>query len=80
MAVPLRRHWNVSGDEPLAVTRKVAGCPATTDTLVGTLFAMLGGTALTVSVAAALVTLPAAFETTTAKTAPLSLGCAAASA
>jgi len=55
---------------PLAVTEKVAGWPAVTVWLAG--WVVIVGGKLTVSVAAVLVTLPAALLTTTLNSAPLS--------
>ncbi len=75
IGTPPRRHWKVNGAEPLATTDSVAVLPATTLTVCATLFAMVGATGATVSVALALCTTPAAFDTDTVKVAPLSDSC-----
>ena len=58
---------------------KVAGCPATTETVRATSFASDGATGVTFSVAAALCAVPPAFVTVTVKLAPSSLSWAAGS-
>ena len=58
IATPPRRHWNAIGALPVTTTDKVAVLPATTLTVCATLSAMVGATGLTVSVAAALCTVP----------------------
>ena len=58
---------------PVAVTLKLAVCPAVTDVLAGCcVIAGTVGCGVTVSVALLLLTLPAEFETITVKIAPLS--------
>ena len=71
MGAPLRRHWYDKGAVPAATTEKVAAAGAVTVTFAGGVV-MLGVT-FAVSVAAALVTVPATLETTTSKEAPLSV-------
>src|ERR1044071_1148783 len=64
---PLNRHWYVNGAVPAAVTEKLAGSLARTETLAGCC-AMLGATAgLTVSTAAAEVTVLTGVVTTDRK-------------
>jgi ABC-type xylose transport system permease subunit len=62
----------VSVPAPAATTENVACWPTATDWLAGCWVSAGGVPAFTVSVAGLLVALPAAFETTTVKMAPLS--------
>jgi hypothetical protein len=63
----------VSGAVPAAVTANLAVCPAVTVWFAGCVVIVgATGAAFTVSVADALVTVPAVFVTTTRKVAPLS--------
>src|SRR5207302_10781754 len=66
MAVPLFIHWELNGVVPVATTLNVAVCPTVTVWLAGWVV-IEGATAaaLTVSVAALLVTLPAVLLTMT---------------
>ena len=73
MAVPFFFHWYVRVPVPVAVTLKVAVCPTATVLLAG--WEVIEGAtpaAVTVSVAALLVTLPKLFVTVTVNFAPLS--------
>ena len=70
IATPLLFHWYVSVPVPVAVTENVAVRPESTDLLAGC--DVIDGGALTVRVAALLVTLPEALVTVTVNEAPLS--------
>src|SRR5260370_17227932 len=66
-------HWQPSGAVPAATTVKLAVCPAVTVWLAGCVVIVgATGAAFTVSVAAALVTVPAVLFTTTRNDDPLS--------
>jgi hypothetical protein len=65
------RHWNCSGAVPIAATVKVAEPPTSTKVVCGCPV-MVGASALTLSVASELVTLPAELVTTTENCAPWS--------
>src|SRR5260370_20689150 len=72
MFTPFFCHWYVSGAVPAAVTVNVAVCPAVTVWFAGWVVIVgATGAALTVSVADALVTVPAVFVTTTLNFEPL---------
>jgi hypothetical protein len=75
MSTPPLRHWYVKGDVPVAVTENVADEPADRVSDVGWL-EIVGATAVTVSVAPALVADPMVFVTRQVNTAPLSMSCA----
>jgi hypothetical protein len=73
MFKPFFRHWYVSGAVPAATTVNVAVCPAVTVWFAGGVVVEgATGAGFTVSVAVALVTLPAVFVTTTVNADPLS--------
>src|SRR5437867_759420 len=75
MLAPFFCHWYASGTVPVAVTVNVAVCPAVTVRFPGcVVIAGATGAGFTVSVAEALVTVPAVFVTTTANADPLSPG------
>src|SRR5258705_3241556 len=73
MFTPFFCHWQASGAVPAAVTVNVAVCPAVTVWFAGCVVIVgATGAAFTVSVADALVTVPAVFVTTTLNADPLS--------
>ena len=73
MFTPFFCHWYVSSAVPAAVTVNVAVCPAVTVWFAGWVVIVgATGAAFTVSVADALVTVPAVFVTTTPNVDPLS--------
>jgi hypothetical protein len=73
MFAPFFCHWYLSGAVPAATTVNVAVCPVVTVWFTGCVV-IVGATAVgfTVSVAAALDTVPAVLVTTTANVDPLS--------
>src|SRR5260370_31910049 len=73
MFAPFFCHWYPSGAVPLATTVNVAVCPAVTVWFPGCVVIVgATGAGFTVSVAEALVTVPAVFVTTTTNADPLS--------
>src|SRR5260370_603811 len=72
MFAPFFCHWYPSGAVPVATTVNVAVCPAVTVWFAGcVVIAGATAAALTVSVAAVLVTVPALLLTTTVNCSPL---------
>src|SRR5260370_1018546 len=72
MFTPFFCHWLLSGAVPVATTVNVAVCPAVTVWLAGCVVIVgATGAGFTVSVAAALVTVPAPLLTTTVNCSPL---------
>jgi hypothetical protein len=73
MFTPFFCHWKLSGAVPAATTANVAVCPAVTVWFAGGVVIVgATGAGFTVSAAAALVTVPTVFVTTTRNVDPLS--------